>query len=108
MNGDDIITILRAHETELRAAGIPSLSLVGSFARGDEHDASDIDVVARLTDDLSGMASAISDAWKNSRAGWKPLSRPTDIITEPVRNERLRREITQDRKVAFHEAGPAA
>ena len=32
---DDVIVTLRAHEAELRAAGINRLSLFGSVARGD-------------------------------------------------------------------------
>ncbi len=49
MNPDEALTILRAHETELRALGIESLLLFGSMARGDATGGSDVDVVVRLT-----------------------------------------------------------
>ena len=39
---------LRAHEEELRALGIRSLSVFGSIARGEGSPTSDIDVAVRL------------------------------------------------------------
>jgi predicted nucleotidyltransferase len=36
MSQDQIISALRAHEQELKRAGIASLSLIGSAARGDD------------------------------------------------------------------------
>ena len=49
MNRNEIIAILRAHEAELRTAGVQSLSLFGSVARGEATEASDVDVLIRLT-----------------------------------------------------------
>jgi len=46
MNRDNVILKLRQHEPELRAAGIMSLSLFGSVARGDATDESDVDLMA--------------------------------------------------------------
>jgi uncharacterized protein len=43
-----IVGALRAHEAELRRAGICHLSLFGSFARGDAEAASDIDLAAEF------------------------------------------------------------
>jgi predicted nucleotidyltransferase len=43
-----IIGTLRAHEAELRRAGIRHLSLFGSVARGDATAASDIDLAAEF------------------------------------------------------------
>ena len=51
MKQSEIISALRAHEDELRQAGIASLSVIGSVARGDDGPDSDIDVVVRLTDE---------------------------------------------------------
>jgi predicted nucleotidyltransferase len=44
---EHVIAILRAHETELRQAGIMRLSLFGSVARGEERADSDVDLAAR-------------------------------------------------------------
>ncbi len=46
MQRDHVISKLREHELELRAAGIKSLSLFGSLARGDSDDESDVDLMA--------------------------------------------------------------
>lgn len=46
MNRDDVIAMLRAHEAELKAAGIVRLSVFGSVARGDDSTTSDVDLLA--------------------------------------------------------------
>ncbi len=43
-----VIGMLRAHEAELRAAGISRLSLFGSVARGDAEAGSDVDLAAEF------------------------------------------------------------
>ncbi len=46
MDKSKIISILREHEEELKAAGVQHLSLHGSWARGTAvHEASDVDVI---------------------------------------------------------------
>jgi predicted nucleotidyltransferase len=46
MQREQIIDRLRAHESELHAAGIAHLRLHGSKARGDDTPASDVDLLA--------------------------------------------------------------
>jgi predicted nucleotidyltransferase len=46
MNKDEVIDKLRAHEAELRAAGILRLAVFGSVARGDNRSNSDVDLLA--------------------------------------------------------------
>jgi len=46
MNKGEVIETLRAHETELKAAGIVRLAVFGSVARGDNSPQSDIDLLA--------------------------------------------------------------
>ena len=50
MQRDDVLNVLRAHETELRQAGIIGLSLFGSTARGDASPHSDVDLLAIFED----------------------------------------------------------
>jgi predicted nucleotidyltransferase len=45
MDRDRVLSKLREHEAELRAAGIMTLSLFGSVARGDASDESDVDLM---------------------------------------------------------------
>ncbi len=46
MDRERVISKLREHEAELRAAGIMTLSLFGSVARGDANEQSDVDLMA--------------------------------------------------------------
>ena len=48
MDAAEVITILRAHEAELKRAGIVHLSLFGSTARGDQTPESDVDLLAEF------------------------------------------------------------
>jgi predicted nucleotidyltransferase len=102
MKRDEIIAKLRAHEPELRAAGVRSLALFGSVARGEQRDDSDIDVVVQLTDEAGGGGVAYFGRLDDlSRRIQAILQRPVDVIAEPVRKDRLRRRIEEDRVIAF-------
>ena len=46
MTGEAVLFRLRAHERDLRSAGIERLSLFGSLARGEENADSDVDLLA--------------------------------------------------------------
>lgn len=46
MERERVLTILRAHEAELKAAGLLHLRLFGSVARGDDGPESDVDLIA--------------------------------------------------------------
>jgi predicted nucleotidyltransferase len=48
MDCGQLLATLRAHETELREAGVAQLSLFGSRARGDARPDSDVDLLASL------------------------------------------------------------
>ena len=50
MNLEAVITVLREHEPELRAAGITRLSMFGSTARGEARPDSDVDLLAAFDD----------------------------------------------------------
>jgi predicted nucleotidyltransferase len=99
---DAVITRLRAHETELRQAGVASLSVFGSVARGEERPDRDVDVVIRLDDEASrggfsyfGRLDALAHRLRDI------VGRPVDVVTEPVRKDRLRRAIEKDRARAL-------
>jgi uncharacterized protein len=102
MRSEEIITKLRAHENELRAAGVTSLALFGSAARGEQHEDSDIDVVVRLSDEARrGGFAYFGRIDSLSRRLAEILDRPVDVVAEPIIKDRLRREIEKDRIVAF-------
>lgn len=101
MNRDQIIRALQAHEQELRASDVVSVSLFGSVARG-ENLTHDVDVVVRLGNNFSApgldyisrlddLESLLSDI----------LGCKVDVVEEPVRKERFQKEIDRDRALAF-------
>jgi hypothetical protein len=102
MKPEDIIAKLRAHELELRAAGVSSLALFGSAARGEQRGDSDIDVVVSMSSDARREGFAYFGRLDSlSRRLTEILQQPVDVVAEPIRKERLRRNIEKDRIVAF-------
>ena len=95
---EHVIATLRAHEPELRQAGIRRLALFGSVARGDAEADSDVDLVAEF-DPAAGM-DLIRLVGLERRIG-KTLGRVVEILPEPVENPRLRANVERDRLIAF-------
>lgn len=93
-----VIATLRAHEAELRQAGICRLSLFGSVARGDATADSDIDLAAEF--DPAAEMDLVRLVALERRVG-ESLGRPVEILPEPVENPRLRANLERDRLVAF-------
>lgn len=102
MNRDEALAILRAHEAELRALDVESLSLFGSVARGDATADSDVDVVVRLTPEAREGGFAYFDRLEDlaERLG-AILARRVDVIAEPIGKERLRQTIEREAALAF-------
>jgi predicted nucleotidyltransferase len=99
---DDILAALRAHESELRAAGVASLSLFGSAARGDARETSDVDVLVRLKPDPARNGFAYFGFMEELAHRLEAIvHRRVDVIAEPVLKPDLRREVERDRVVAF-------
>jgi hypothetical protein len=60
-----VVAILRAHEAELRRAGVQHLSLFGSVARGDAKVDCDVDLLVELDPGpISGCSP--SERWSGS------------------------------------------
>ena len=102
MEKDRIIACLRDHEPELRAAGVASLSLFGSVARGEDRPTSDLDIALRLSPDAGAVGLAYFSRLDSLKQRLETIvGRPVDVIAEPVRKARLQRNIEQDRAIAF-------
>ena len=93
-----VIATLRAHEVELRRAGIRHLSLFGSVARGDAEADSDVDLAAEL-DPEAGIGLFALGALERRLA--ELVGRKVDLLPEPVEKQRLRANIDRDRRRAF-------
>jgi hypothetical protein len=101
MNREQIISALKEHERELRAAGVVSASLFGSVARG-ENRTNDIDVVVRLAENFSKRGLDYFSRLENLEQRLSQiLSCRVEVIEEPVRKERFQKEIDRDRALAF-------
>jgi uncharacterized protein len=95
---DRVIATLRAHEAELRQAGLRSLSLFGSVARGETETDSDIDLAAEF-DPATRMDLLQLSALERRIA--ELLGSPVDLLPEPVEKRRLQDQINRDRQRAF-------
>lgn len=73
---DEIIAILRAMKPDLgRRFGVRDLALFGSFARGDETDRSDIDILVDVDPEIGLDFVTLAD---NREAA---LGRPVELIS---------------------------
>jgi len=95
---EQVIAILRAHEAELRRAGIRHLSLFGSVARGDAEAGSDVDLAAEF-DPAARMDLFRLTALERRIA--EILGCRVDLLPEPVEKPRLRANIDRDRRRVF-------
>ena len=93
-----VIDTLRAHEHELRSAGILHLSLFGSVARGDSEADSDVDLAVELDPKAKIGLFALT---RLERHLSELLMRSVDLLPEPVEKPRLRANIDRDRRRAF-------
>ncbi len=93
MQAAEVITILRAHEAELRAAGIVHLSLFGSTARGDQGPESDVDLMVEFDREANVTFSTVG--------GWVAdlenlLGAPVDISCKDWMRDRVRTYALKD------------
>ena len=95
-----VLAVLRAHEAELRAAGITRLSLFGSVGRGDAEAESDVDLIAAFDPEARARMSLIELVALERQIG-DMLGRRVDLLTETVEKPRLRANIERDAVRAF-------
>jgi predicted nucleotidyltransferase len=98
MKRDEVIATLRAHEPELRAAGVVRLSLFGSTARDEAQVDSDIDLLAAFDDartlsllDMIGIENRLADL----------LGHAVDLIEEGTLRPRAQQSVDRDVVRAF-------
>ncbi|MBV9757553.1 MAG: nucleotidyltransferase family protein [Alphaproteobacteria bacterium] len=98
MDRETVIATLRAHEAELRAAGIVGLALFGSAVRSEAGPDSDIDLLADFDRgrqlsllDVIGIEDRLSDL----------LGRRVDLIEAGTLKPRVRRTVHHEAVRAF-------
>ena len=89
MTKDDVLTALRARESDLRAKGVARAALFGSIARGEQGPDSDIDIMIDLDPDrhvgvygLVDIMNTIGDLFTikvdvSERQSLRPFVRPS-------------------------------
>jgi predicted nucleotidyltransferase len=98
MDKDGVVQTLRAHESELKAAGIVHLRVFGSVARGTASSYSDVDLMADLDGskkfsllDMSSLENRLSDI----------LQVKVDLALSKSMREPIRRSAEREAVLAF-------
>lgn len=98
MRQEHVIAKLRAHEPELKKAGIVHLRLHGSVARGDAGPTSDVDLIAKFDKakrlsliDVVGIQNRLEDI----------LGVPVDLSEEDMLKEPVRVKAEREAVLAF-------
>jgi uncharacterized protein len=98
MNREAVIAALRAHEPELKAAGVVRLSLFGSTARDTAGPESDIDLLAAFDE---ARALSLLDVIRIENQIADLLGQPVDLIAEGTLKRRARQNVEREAVRAF-------
>ena len=98
MTRDEAIARIKPHEAELRAAGIISLALFGSVARGEAQANSDIDLMCEIDGnsrmgliEFAGVQLRLTDF----------MQRPVDLVERAAMRPRIRASAETDMVAIF-------
>jgi predicted nucleotidyltransferase len=98
MNREAVIAALRAHEPELKAAGVVRLSLFGSTARDATRPDSDIDLLAAFD---NARPLSLLDVIRIENQLADLLGQPVDLIEEGTLRPHVRRNVDREAVRAF-------
>jgi predicted nucleotidyltransferase len=98
MNRDAVIAALRAHEPELKAAGVVRLSLFGSTSRDAAGPESDIDLLAAFDE---ARPLSLLDVIRIENQLADLLGQPVDLIEEGTLKPRVRQNVDLEALRAF-------
>ncbi|SRR6266700_5854816 len=98
MNREAVIAALRAHEPELKAAGVVRLSLFGSTVRDAARPDSDIDLLAAFDE---AMPLSLLDVIRIENQLADLLGQPVDLIEEGTLRPHVRRTVDREAVRAF-------
>jgi predicted nucleotidyltransferase len=94
---EQYLSLLRQHETELRAHGIVGAAIFGSVARGDATDESDLDILVDLDPDhrLGFAYFSLPDDFE------RILGVKTDVVSRGAIKPPIRERVLRDAVRAF-------
>lgn len=90
MTRDDILRIVSAHRDELVKLGVRELSLFGSYARGDAHQTSDVDLLVEFERKTFDAYMATKELLETL------LGKKVDLVLKSAVKERLRDSILRE------------
>lgn len=96
MDRATVIALLKQHRAELAELGFLSISIIGSTARGEATEESDVDLAVTLKPGERGFAHFERMDRLRERLA-EMLGRPVDLIEEPSPSPRIQRTIERDR-----------
>lgn len=102
MDRDRIIATLRAHEPELKAAGVVRLRIFGSVARGEHGTDSDLDILVDFADTSGGVSLLELVRLENRLSDL--LGIHVDLVQGKSLKSRVRRNVEREAILAF--SGP--
>ena len=77
---DELLKIIADTYREVYGKKVVKILLYGSFARGDNNEFSDVDIVALINDDRKDIQAALKDVWEVS----SELELKYDVIVSPT------------------------
>jgi uncharacterized protein len=98
MSRSEVLSALKAHEPEIRAAGVTRLSLFGSTARDGTGPASDIDLLAAF--DQNRRLSLLDIIHIQNRIA-QILGAPVDLMEEGTLKPRVQAAVEREAVRAF-------
>lgn len=96
MNQKDVLTILKKQKRTLNEFGVHSIALFGSYARGEAHRNSDIDILVEFNHPVGLFEFARLKLYLE-----KKLGRKVDLVTPEALRKEMREDILRE---AFHVA----
>jgi predicted nucleotidyltransferase len=100
MDRDQVISVLKRHERELRALGVERVVLFGSTARDTALPSSDVDIAVRLAPGPVGFDRLALLSRIEARLS-ELFGRRVDVVEEPARSPYIRDAIERDGLRAF-------
>jgi len=88
----DVLSIIRQHQDKIKAFGVKKLGLFGSFARNEQHPASDIDLLVEFEAGQKSFDNFIQLSFLLEEL----LSWPVELVTVESVSPYLRPYITQE------------
>jgi predicted nucleotidyltransferase len=98
MTREEAIARIKPHEAELRAAGIISLALFGSVARGEAQEGSDVDLMCEI--DRNSRVDLIRFAGIQLKLE-DFMQRPVDLVERDAMRPRIRASAETDMVAIF-------